>query len=210
MAIIFQDVSKRLNKHMVIEHVNCTLQNHRIIGFQGINGSGKTMMMRLIAGLIYPSSGEVLINGKRLGKDISFPPSIGIMLENPAFLNDYNGYDNLTMLASVKGVVHKEEIDEVMERVGLKENGRKKYKKFSLGMKQRLGIAAAIMEAPDIVILDEPTNSLDEAGVELVKAIVLEEKERGATVILSCHDTKILDELADDIYHMESGRVKEN
>ena len=206
MSIEFKNVSKKLGNNIVINNVNIEIKKGIVTGLKGINGSGKTMMMRLIAGLIYATKGEVIIDGKVLGKDISFPPSIGLMLENPAFLPSYNGFDNLKMLASIKGEIKDEKIDEVLETVGLAAID-KKYRKYSLGMKQRLGIAAAIMEEPDIILLDEPTNSLDASGQEMVKEIVAKEKERGATVILSCHDSALLESMCDEIFNIEVGEI---
>jgi len=206
MSIEFKNVSKKLGNNIVINNVNIEIKKGIVTGLKGINGSGKTMMMRLIAGLIYATKGEVIIDGKVLGKDISFPPSIGLMLENPAFLPGYNGFDNLKMLASIKGEIKDEKIDEVLETVGLA-NIDKKYRKYSLGMKQRLGIAAAIMEEPDIILLDEPTNSLDASGQEMVREIVAREKERGATVILSCHDSALLESMCDEIFNIEVGEI---
>ena len=206
MSIEFRNVSKKLGNNIVINNVNIEIKKGIVTGLKGINGSGKTMMMRLIAGLIYATKGEVIIDGKVLGKDISFPPSIGLMLENPAFLPGYNGFDNLKMLASIKGEIKDEKIDEILETVGLSTID-KKYRKYSLGMKQRLGIAAAIMEEPDIILLDEPTNSLDASGVEMVQKIVAREKERGATVILSCHDSALLESMCDEIFNIEVGEI---
>ena len=206
MSIEFKNVSKKLGNNVVINDVNIEIKKGIVTGLKGINGSGKTMMMRLIAGLIYATKGEVVIDGKVLGKDISFPPSIGLMLENPAFLPGYNGFDNLKMLASIKGEIKDEKIDEVLETVGLAAID-KKYRKYSLGMKQRLGIAAAIMEEPDIILLDEPTNSLDASGQEMVREIVAREKERGATVILSCHDSALLESMCDEIFNIEVGEI---
>ena len=209
MSIEFKNVSKKLGNNIVINNVNIEIKKGIVTGLKGINGSGKTMMMRLIAGLIYATKGEVVIDGKVLGKDISFPPSIGLMLENPAFLPGYNGFQNLKMLASIKGEIKDEKIDEVLETVGLS-NIDKKYRKYSLGMKQRLGIAAAIMEEPDIILLDEPTNSLDASGVEMVQKIVAREKERGATVILSCHDSALLESMCDEIFNIEVGVITDH
>ena len=152
-----------------------------------------------------------MIDGKELGKELEFPKSIGFLLENPTFLDRYSGYQNLKMLASVKKIISDEEINKVLCLVGLDEEAaKKKYRKYSLGMKQRLGIAAALMEKPDIVILDEPTNALDTSGVELVKEIVRGEKKRGALVIISCHDLAVLEELSDEIIKLESGKVIEH
>ena len=207
VSIVFDHVTKVIGHNTVIDNINCTMQTGSITGLKGINGSGKTMMMRLIAGLIYPTEGQVIVDGKVIGKEISFPPSLGVMLENPAFLDTYSGYDNLKLLAGINHSIPDSEIEQALSRVGLLENKGKKYKKYSLGMKQRLGIAAAIMEHPAILLLDEPTNSLDESGVELVKQIVREERARGATVILSCHDAAILEDLADEIISIKLGKI---
>lgn len=208
MDIVFENVTKTIGKNKVIDNVSFRIKSNSITGLKGINGSGKTMIMRLISGLIYPTSGHVMIGDKKLGENMAFPESVGIMLENPAFLNGYNGYDNLRMLADIKAIIDEERICEVMKLVGLEEDGKKKYRKFSLGMKQRLGIAAAFMENPEILLLDEPTNSLDEDGVEMVKRILMSEKERGATVIISCHDTGLLEELSNEIIELKNGRVQ--
>lgn len=207
MEVIFEHVTKRIGNSTVIDDVSLVIPSGKITGLKGVNGSGKTMMMRLMAGFIYPTSGTVSVDGKVLGKELSFPPGLGVMLENPAFLNDYSGYDNLLLLADIRGAANEQRIREVMELVGLRENGRKKYRKFSLGMKQRLGIAAACMERPDLLLLDEPTNSLDADGVEMVKRIVRMEKERGAAVVISCHDAQVLDELADEVFSLQAGRI---
>ena len=207
MNIKISHVSKTIKNNPVIKDISMELQSGAVYGFKGINGSGKTMLMRLISGLIRPSQGEISMNGKILGTDISFPNSIGVFLENPAFLDAYSGFNNLKLLASIKSVASDEDIRNTLLRVGLDPDSNKKYKKYSLGMKQRLGIAAAIMEKPEIVILDEPTNSLDEDGVDLVKHIVRNEKERGALVIVSCHDEEILKGMSDEVFLLEQGRL---
>lgn len=207
MNIKISHVSKTIKNNPVIKDISMELQSGAVYGFKGINGSGKTMLMRLISGLIRPTHGEISMNGKILGKDISFPNSIGVFLENPAFLDAYSGFNNLKLLASIKSVASDEAIRNTLLRVGLDPDSNKKYKKYSLGMKQRLGIAAAIMEKPEIVILDEPTNSLDEDGVDLVKHIVRNEKERGALVIVSCHDEGILKGMSDEVFLLEQGRL---
>lgn len=207
MNIKISHVSKTIKNNPVIKDVSMELQSGAVYGFKGINGSGKTMLMRLISGLIRPTQGEISMNGKILGKDISFPNSIGVFLENPAFLDAYSGFNNLKLLASIKSVASDDDIRNTLLRVGLDPDSNKKYKKYSLGMKQRLGIAAAIMEKPEIVILDEPTNSLDEDGVDLVKHIVRNEKERGALVVVSCHDEEILKGMSDEVFLLEQGRL---
>lgn len=205
--IVIQNLSKTIKKNVVIQDISMELQSGTVYGFKGINGSGKTMLMRLICGLIRPTQGEVSINGKVLGKDLSFPESVGVFLENPAFLGAYSGFQNLKLLASIKSVADDEAIRSALSRLGLRPDDHKKYRKYSLGMKQRLGIAAAIMENPDIVILDEPTNSLDADGVNLVKSVIKDEKKRGALVIISCHDAELLQDLSDETFLLEQGRL---
>lgn len=205
--IEIKDITKTIKHNTVIEHVSLMVNSGEITGLKGVNGSGKTMLMRLVSGLILPTSGEILINGEKLGKEITFPRSIGILIENPAFLDSYSGFQNLKLLASIKGKINDEEIKEALRAVELNPDDKKKYRKYSLGMKQRLGIAAAFMEHPDIIILDEPTNALDSDGVQMVKQILQNEKERGALILISCHDLDILKELSDVIYLMNVGKL---
>lgn len=207
MSIVFDQVTKVIGGTAVIDHVSCRFPTGQITGLQGVNGSGKTMLLRLIAGLIYPTEGRVVVDGTVLGKDAAFPPSLGVLLEAPAFLPSYTGYDNLRLLAAVKGTAGPRDIETALARVGLQDAQGKKYRKYSLGMKQRLGIAAAILERPGLLLLDEPTNALDESGVELVKAILREERDRGATVVLASHDGALLEDLAGEIFSLAAGRV---
>ena len=208
-----KNLCKTINKNMVLDNINLHMVSGQVYGFQGINGSGKTMFMRALIGLIHPTSGKILINQKELGKDMDFPKSIGFLLENPTFLDMYSGPDNLRLLAGVDNNISADminkEIDSLREEVGLKSAGNKKYKKYSLGMKQRLGIAAAVLGNPDIVVLDEPTNALDDDGKDMVKRIVKMQKERGALVIISCHEMQTLEELSDEIVRLKEGRICE-
>lgn len=208
-----KNLCKTINKNMVLDNINLHMVSGQVYGFQGINGSGKTMFMRALIGLIHPTSGKILINQKELGKDMAFPKSIGFLLENPTFLDMYSGPDNLRLLAGVDNNISADminkEIDSLIEEVGLKSAGNKKYKKYSLGMKQRLGIAAAVLGNPDIVVLDEPTNALDDDGKDMVKRIVKMQKERGALVIISCHEMQTLEELSDEIVRLKEGRICE-
>lgn len=201
------NVTKVIHKNTVLENISLSMESGHIYGFQGVNGSGKTMLMRVIIGLIRPTKGSIRINGKILGKDLEFPESVGFLLENPAFLDGYSGIDNLRMISKVQGNLSDEVLNQWLLRVGLADAGKKKYKKYSLGMKQRLGIAAAVMEEPDIIILDEPTNALDTAGIDMLSELVTEQKERGALVILSCHDTDMLIQLSDIIFKLENGKL---
>lgn len=206
-TITLERVSKEIKNNLVIQDVSVSFLPGRITGLRGINGSGKTMLMRLIAGLIRPTGGKVFINEKQLWKDISFPENMGLLIENPAFLDHYSGLQNLKLLASVKDVISEDQIRKTIQEVGLDPNDKKKYRKYSLGMKQRLGIAAALMEKPDIILLDEPTNALDSDGITLLRPLLQREKDRGALILLSCHDFSILEDLSDEIYMMESGRI---
>lgn len=205
--IEIKNVTKIIKHNTVIDNVSLTVNSGKITGLKGVNGSGKTMLMRLVSGLILPTSGEIIIDGETLGKDITFPRSIGTLIENPAFLDNYSGFQNLKLLASIQGKISDEEIREAIIDVELNPDDKKKFRKYSLGMKQRLGIAAAVMEHPDIIILDEPTNALDSDGVKMVKRILQKEKERGALILISCHDLDILKELSDVIYLMNVGRL---
>lgn len=205
--IEIKNVTKIIKHNTVIDNVSLTVNSGKITGLKGVNGSGKTMLMRLISGLILPTSGEIIIDGETLGKDITFPRSIGTLIENPAFLDNYSGFQNLKLLASIQGKISDEEIREAIIAVELNPDDKKKFRKYSLGMKQRLGIAAAVMEHPDIIILDEPTNALDSDGVQMVKRILQKEKERGALILISCHDLDVLKELSDVIYLMNVGRL---
>ena len=207
MNIKVDNVTKIIKKVKVLDHVSLEFESGEITGLKGINGSGKTMIMRIISGLIRPTEGKVFINGRELKKEMDFPESIGVLIDSPAFLDGYSAYDNLRYMASVKNKVSGEEIKDLLKKVELADAGKKKYKYFSLGMKQRLGIEAAIMEHPDIILIDEPTNALDSKGVEMVKCILQQEKERGALIVLTCHDYSVLKELSDSIYFIEEGRV---
>lgn len=205
--IEIKNVTKIIKHNTVIDNVSLTVNSGKITGLKGVNGSGKTMLMRLVSGLILPTSGEIIIDGETLGKDITFPRSIGTLIENPAFLDNYSGFQNLKLLASIQGKISDEEIREAIIAVELNPDDKKKFRKYSLGMKQRLGIAAAVMEHPDIIILDEPTNALDSDGVQMVKRILQKEKARGALILISCHDLDVLKELSDVIYLMNVGRL---
>lgn len=210
IEIEVKDLCKSINKNMVLQNINLHMISGKIYGFQGVNGSGKTMLMRTLIGLIHPTSGKIYINNKELGKDMDFPKSIGFLLENPAFLDMYSGVDNLKFLAKADDNYKTGDLDyikEIIEEVGLSDAGKKKYKKYSLGMKQRLGIAAAILGNPEIVILDEPTNALDDAGKEMVKKVIKKQKDRGALVIISCHDMQTLEELSDEIIRLKEGKI---
>ena len=206
-VVRLEHYTKNFKKVTVLDDINLTLESGKVIGLKGKNGSGKTMLMRAISGLILPTSGKVFINDKELGKQISFPPSIGLLIENPSFIANYTGFKNLKILASIQNKISDEEIRDAIRKVGLKPDDPRTFKKYSLGMKQRLGIAAAIMEKPDIVILDEPINALDEAGAGLIKGILDELKANGSLIIIACHDTEELNYLSDEVYEIYEGQL---
>lgn len=207
MYIEIKDYVKTIKKVTILDHINYRFEQGKIYGLKGKNGCGKTMLMRAISGLIKGTSGTIDINGEILGKEISFPRSVGVLIENPAFLGNETGFWNLKILAHIQSKITDEEIRQAIVDVGLDPDDKRKYRKYSLGMKQRLGIAAAIMEKPEIIILDEPINALDEEGVVQVREILNKEKERGAVIIIACHDKEELQSLSDEIIEIQSGKI---
>ena len=199
--------SKIIKGRVILEDVNLSLESGRIYGLKGVNGSGKTMLLRALCGLIYPTSGYVEVDGEKLRKNISFPRSVGALIESPAFLDNFTGYKNLEMIASLKEIASRQDIEEALAETGLDPHDARTYKKYSLGMKQKLGLACCFMEKPDIILLDEPFNALDEESVEKIKKIMIRHKERGALIVLACHDGQSLLSLSDEIYNVVEGRV---
>ncbi|EDW23523.1 ABC transporter ATP-binding protein [Bacillus sp. FSL K6-4563] len=209
MSIIeLNAVTKVIRKQTVLEDINLSLAKGKIIGFVGHNGSGKTMLFRVIAGLVKPSAGEVIVSDQILHKQISFPKSISVLLEKPAFLEQYSGFDNLKFLADIQKRIDDQQIRQVIESVGLNPDDKRSVKTYSLGMKQKLAIAQAIMEKPDIILLDEPMNGLDEDSVKNVYHLIKAENERGATVLLTSHHKKDIEELCHIVYKMNSGKIQ--
>lgn len=198
---------KSIKSRPILNNVSYNFEYGKIYGIYGHNGSGKTMLLRAIAGLLVPDSGSVVIDGKVLHKDMSFPPSIGIVVENMNLLPQYNAFDNLKILGKIKKTATDEDIKTALERVGLKSD--LKVKKFSLGMKQRLNIAQAVFEKQKIILLDEPTNALDNDGVQLIYKLLKEEKERGALVVITTHHKEDLEEVCDVVLKMTEGELHE-
>lgn len=198
---------KSIKSRPILNNVSYNFEYGKIYGIYGHNGSGKTMLLRAIAGLLVPDSGSVVIDGKVLHKDMSFPPSIGIVIENMNLLPQYNAFDNLKILGKIKKTATDENIKTALERVGLKSD--LKVKKFSLGMKQRLNIAQAVFEKQKIILLDEPTNALDNDGVQLIYKLLKEEKERGALVVITTHHKEDLEEICDVVLEMTEGEMHE-
>ncbi len=207
--IEIRNYSKKLKGNLILDNVNIDIEKGCIYGLYGANGSGKTMLLRAISGLIRGTEGYVKVGSEIIGKDISFPKSVGVMIESPGFYDRYTGFENLKILSQIKKQIGDEKIKESLERVGLNPDDKRTFKKYSLGMKQRLGIAQAIMEKPELLLLDEPTNGLDEEGVERVRKIILEEKNKGSTIIMANHNKEDMKYLADKILLIREGRVKE-
>ncbi|MED2185965.1 ATP-binding cassette domain-containing protein [Bacillus wiedmannii] len=205
--LYLNNVNKIIKNRTVLENINLNLEKGKIYGFKGKNGSGKTMLFRMISGLILPTSGDIYIDNKKLHETISFPPSIGLLIEYPAFLPQYTGFKNLQLLAKIKNTIKETEIKEALEKVGLDPNDKRKFSKYSLGMKQRLGLAQALMENPDIILLDEPTNALDSKGIEDIRKILESEREKGKLILIASHDKEELEYLSDQIFTIENGKI---
>ena len=208
MNISIEHVTKKIKNATVLKDICLEMKGGTVYGLQGKDGSGKTMLMRAISGLIRPTSGRIVINGEQLHKNISIPRSIGLLLENPSLLPEYDASQNLKLLAKMQGGVPEEEIRQLIRDVGLEDAGHKKVEKYSLGMKQRLGIAAAILGSPDIILLDEPINAIDGEGVEEIRSLILSLKNEKRIIIVACHDKEEMNLLADEIVHLRDGRIE--
>ncbi len=201
-----ENLTKIMKRKKVLDNINYTFENGKIYGLCGANGSGKTMLLRSIAGLIRETRGNIVIDGKVLHKDISFPPSLGIIIENMELLPYLNSRDNLALLAKIKNTATIDDIEDSLKRVGL--DSELKVGKYSLGMRQKLNIAQAIFEKPELLLLDEPTNALDENSIELVHDILKEEARRGAVVIIASHNKYDIESSCDHIVKMNDGRME--
>lgn len=204
-CIEVQNVVKRFRDQVVLKNVSISFEKGQIHGIVGRNGSGKTVLFKCICGLMHPEEGVILVNGKRVGRDVDMSEDIGAIIEAPGFLPNYSGYKNLRFLANIRRKIGKEEILNVLKTVGLDPESRKHVGKYSLGMRQRLGIAQAIMEDPEILILDEPMNGLDNAGVQDIRALLLELKAQGKTILLASHNHEDIAALCDTVHEMDGG-----
>ena len=207
MKLAVNNISKAIRKKVILDNVSLSLRSGKIYGFVGRNGSGKTMLFRALSGLMRIDSGSIVWGGKTLHKDFSVLPGLGIILENAGLYPNLTGIQNLTYLAGLTKRIGPDEIIRAIDRVGLNPYDKRLYGRYSLGMKQRLAIAQAIMESPDVIMLDEPTNALDETGVEEIRDVILEEKERGALILVASHNKEDIQVLADEWYRVENGRV---
>lgn len=207
MKLILDAVTKTIRGRLILDHVCLELDGGNIYGLVGKNASGKTMLFRAISGLMKIDSGKISADGKELKKDFEVLPSLGLILENAGLYNGLTGFENLKKLASYKKCISDDEICNALVRVGLNPVDKRKYYKYSLGMRQHLAIAQAVMEHPDVILLDEPTNGLDDDGIELIRELILEEKERGALIMLASHSKEDIDLLSDFVYTIKEGRI---
>ena len=207
-GILVENLTKAFGDQDVLKTVYAKFEMGKIYGIVGRNGSGKTVLLKCICGLLYPSTGTVTVDGKVVGKEVDYPENIGFIIESPGFLPRYSGLKNLKYLASIRGKIREDEIRNDMELVGLNPDDKKHVGDYSLGMKQRLGIAQALMENPDILILDEPMNALDNNGVEEMRTVLLKMKEQGKLIIIASHVRDDIDILCDEVYGIDAGIVK--
>lgn len=198
-------VTKKFKEATVLNDVNVEFKKAEIHGLIGRNGSGKTMLMKCICGLVPITTGTIIINQKQIGKDIQIPDNIGAIIETPGFLPSYSGYQNLLFLSKVKGTISKEQIKQSIRKVGLNPEDKKPVGKYSLGMRQRLGLAQAIMENPELLILDEPMNGFDKDGVADMRKYLLNLKEQGKTILIASHSTEDIEILCDTVCEMDKG-----
>lgn len=210
MKLIADNISKIIDKKEILKNISINLESGYIYGFVGRNGSGKTMLFRALSGLMTITSGKIFLDDKELHKDMRVLDNIGIVIENAGLYPELTGFENLKLLAKLNNKIDDEQIKSTISRVGLDPNDKRTFKKYSLGMKQRIVIAQAIMEKPDILMLDEPTNALDEEGVELIRKIIKEEKERGAMVLIASHNKEDIEILADKVFLINDGILKES
>lgn len=207
VKIKIEKLTKKYGTTTVLNDINLDIEEGKIYGLVGRNGSGKTMLLKCICGFVVPTSGRVIVDGNEIGKDIDIPSDMGLIIETPGFLNNYSGYNNLKFLAMIKGIAKKDDINNALHLVGLSEAGKKHVSKYSLGMRQRLGIAQAIMEDPKLLILDEPMNGLDNNGVDDIRKLLLNLKSKGKTVVLASHSKDDIELLCDKVIELDKGTI---
>ena len=209
MELIVKNINKKIKQAQILSDINLTLKSGVIYGFVGRNGSGKTMLFRALSGLMKVDSGEIIYNNQVLHKEMDVLPDLGITLEKAGLYPEFTGFKNLQLLAKLNKKITDDDIAKAITRVGLDPKDKRTYKKYSLGMKQRIVLAQAIMEKPNIIMLDEPTNSLDENGVDQIREVVLAEKKRGAMILLASHNKQDIEMLADHVFYIDSGKMKQ-
>lgn len=208
MEIQINNLNKRFKDVDILKDINLTFKSGKIYGLIGRNGSGKSVFLKLLCGFYEPTSGEILFNGHNIIMEQTYPPSTRALIESPNFLPDLSGYDNLELLAKIQNKISKEDIEKTMDDVGLLKEKDKKYSKYSLGMKQKLGIAQVLMENPDVIILDEPFNAIEEQSVKKIKKLLLKLKNDGHLIIIASHIKEDINELSDEILMFDDCRIK--
>ena len=205
--IKIEHLTKKFGDAVVLDDISMELVPGKIYGLVGRNGSGKTMLMKHILGFVHPTSGKILVDGKEIGKDIDMPQNVGAIIENPGFLPEYSGFKNLKFLAMIRGKIGNEEIKEAIRLVGLDPESKKHVGKYSLGMRQRLGLAQALMENPDILLLDEPLSGLDNDGVQEMHELLMKQKEQGRLLVIASHSKEDIAVLCDEVFRFDKGRM---
>ena len=205
-----ENLCKVVKKHEILKKINLEVKENEIIGIVGRNGSGKSMLFKIICGLVISTSGTLEVFGEDISKNGSFPKDLGALIEYPGFLPQFSGYKNLKLLSDLQKKIGKQEILETMETVGLNPNDSRPYRKYSLGMRQKLGIAAAIMEKPKLIVLDEPTNNLDEDSIDEFRKLLMKIRDEGSTILLASHNRKDIEYCCDKVYNMSDGILTEN
>ncbi len=207
-AITVKNLTKKFKDVTVLDNISVDFEAGKVHGLIGRNGSGKTMLMKCICGIVPYKIGEIRVNDKVIGKDADIPANVGVIIETPGFLPNYSGFNNLKFLAKINGKIGADEIKRAIESVGLDPDDKKRVGKYSLGMRQRLGLAQAIMEDPGLLILDEPMNGLDKDGVKDMRQYLLVLKERGKTILIASHSAEDIDVLCDTVCEMDKGRLE--
>lgn len=207
MYVEVKNASKMIDGNLVLNSINYSFDEGKIYGVIGKNGSGKTMLLKAICGLVRLSEGDVVVAGKRLEKGHDFPDDVGALIENPGIIGNYSGLKNLQVLADIKKKVSKNTISKLMESFNLDPKDKKKVKKYSLGMRQKIGIISAIMEDPKLILLDEPTNALDKKSVDVLNDMLKNARDNGSTIIIASHDFSEMEELADKLIEIEDGKI---
>lgn len=207
--IEIEHVTKKFKEDTVLYDIDVSMEQGKVYGFAGNNGSGKTALMKCICGFLPVTEGSIRVNGKVIGKEVDFPESLGVIIETPGFLTNLTGLRNLQILAGLRGRIAKKDIENAIRKAGLDPALKKAVSKYSLGMRQRLGIAQAIMEDPEFLILDEPFNGLDKHGVADIRSLLLDLKKQGKTIILASHNSEDIRILCDKVYEMDGGRMRE-
>ncbi len=204
------NLTKKFGTAVVLDNINLTLEPGKIYGLVGRNGSGKTMLLKHMLGFVRPTEGTIAYDGQLLWKDIEMPDNVGAIIESPGFLTEYTGFRNLQLLATIRGKITDTQIREAITAVGLNPDSRKKVSSYSLGMRQRLGIAQALMEDPDILLLDEPLSGLDNDGVDEIRKVFLSQREKGKTVVLASHSNEDIAILCDEVFRFDKGKIIEH